>query len=383
MARNKKSLSKLADLTHLITVGFLTRVCPRSLVAKTLMALGKQSQRIRLFPAQAVVYFVILMSLWREPPQEEILRVVSESLSSMIGEYKNHKLPTKGAITKAREKLGYEALESLASQILAPLAPLNAPLSFYQGMRILTLEASEAILPDSKENAAYFGVAKEGAHIGALETPMPLCRVATLVESGTLAVTAARLSTLESSSCALAQDLILNQSNLEGTLILTDRLFSPELLSMAREKEAGLFVKLPENPPLKVTNTLEDGTKIAVLTDQHGNPACPEASLRILEFCDPLTLAMDYFGTTLMDPRRYPVYELLRLFKERLSSDTLFAEIKNRLGGMRTIVRSKVPSLVKQEIWGIIILHFAIRMLVSQVSSDSVRQKSEPQRLFA
>ena len=49
----------------LISVGVLASVCPRPLIEEVLAQLGKASQRERLLPAPAVVYYVMALALWR------------------------------------------------------------------------------------------------------------------------------------------------------------------------------------------------------------------------------------------------------------------------------------------------------------------------------
>ena len=78
MARTRKSLPETVDVAHLISTGVLASVCPRALIEEVLSQTGKASQRERLLPAPAVVYYVMALALWREAPLEEVLRVVCE-----------------------------------------------------------------------------------------------------------------------------------------------------------------------------------------------------------------------------------------------------------------------------------------------------------------
>ena len=80
MARTRKALPTQVDIAHLISAGMLASVCPRALIEQVLSDTGKASQRERLLPAPAVVYYVMALALWREAPLEEVLRVVCEGL---------------------------------------------------------------------------------------------------------------------------------------------------------------------------------------------------------------------------------------------------------------------------------------------------------------
>ena len=85
MARTRKTLPSRVDVAHLISAGVLASVCPRTLIEEVLAETGKASQRERLLPAPAVVYYVMALALWREAPLEEVLRVVCEGLHWLGG----------------------------------------------------------------------------------------------------------------------------------------------------------------------------------------------------------------------------------------------------------------------------------------------------------
>ncbi len=85
MARTRKTLAAQVDVAHLISAGVLASVCPRALIEEVLSETGRASQRERLLPAPAVVYYVMALALWREAPLEEVLRVVCEGLQWLGG----------------------------------------------------------------------------------------------------------------------------------------------------------------------------------------------------------------------------------------------------------------------------------------------------------
>jgi len=74
---------------------------------------GRASQRQRLLPAPAVVYYVMALALWREAPLEEVLRIVCEGLHWLDGAQRSltvQALPNKGSISKARSRLGSQVM---------------------------------------------------------------------------------------------------------------------------------------------------------------------------------------------------------------------------------------------------------------------------------
>ena len=106
MARTRKALPQKVDVAHLISTGVLASVCPRPLIDEVLEETGRGSQRNRLLPAPAVVYYVMALALWREAPLEEVLRVVCEGLQWLSGGQAGAMQASKSGISQARSRLG-------------------------------------------------------------------------------------------------------------------------------------------------------------------------------------------------------------------------------------------------------------------------------------
>ena len=102
MARTRKALPAKVDVAHLISTGVLAGVCPRPLIDEVLQETARGSQRTRLLPAPAVVYYVMALALWREAPLEEVLRVVCEGLQWLGGGQADAVQASKSAISQAR-----------------------------------------------------------------------------------------------------------------------------------------------------------------------------------------------------------------------------------------------------------------------------------------
>src|SRR5665647_1253019 len=117
MARTRKALPEKVDVAHLISTGVLASVCPRALIDEVLEHTGKASQRERLLPAPAVVYYVMALALWREAPLEEVLRVVCQGLQWLSGGQAAAVQASKSAISQARTRLGPQAMQQIAQRV--------------------------------------------------------------------------------------------------------------------------------------------------------------------------------------------------------------------------------------------------------------------------
>jgi hypothetical protein len=72
--------------------------------------------------------------------------------------------------------------------------------------------------------------------------------------------------------------------------------------------------------------------------------------------------------TTILDPDKAPAPELAALYHERWEIETALDELKTHLRGSGIVLRSKTPELVRQEFYGLLMAHFAIRGLMHEAA---------------
>ena len=82
--------------------------------------------------------------------------------------------------------------------------------------------------------------------------------------------------------------------------------------------------------------------------------------------------------TTLLEPQRAPAAELAALYHERWEMETAYDEIKTHLLGRHPILRSKKPELVRQEIEGLMLAHYAVRRFLHEAAREA---ELDPDRL--
>ncbi len=70
--------------------------------------------------------------------------------------------------------------------------------------------------------------------------------------------------------------------------------------------------------------------------------------------------------TTLLDPTVAPAMELAALYHERWEVEAIFDELKAHLLQRRRVLRSKTAELVRQEFYGWVLAHYAVRRLTHQ-----------------
>jgi len=82
--------------------------------------------------------------------------------------------------------------------------------------------------------------------------------------------------------------------------------------------------------------------------------------------------------TTLLDPVEAPAVDLAVAYAQRWEIESTFDELKTHQRGARTVLRSKSPDLVLQEIWGHLCCHYAIRTLMWEAADHA---KVDPDRV--
>lgn len=368
MARTRKALPAKVDVAHLISAGVLASVCPRALIEEVLADTGRASQRERLLPAPAVVYYVMALALWREAPLEEVLRVVCEGLQWLGGGEAGAVQASKSAISQARSRLGAEVMRQLAERVLRPLAAPGAPGTWYRGFRVMALDGSCMDVADEQANAEYFGY--PGASRG--QSAFPQARVLGLVECGTHAVVAAGIAPYSRSEQAMAAELLPTKLT-PDMLVLADRNFYGfKLWRLACASGAKLVWRVKANLKLAVHTMLADGSYLSTVFDSVDRARRSGQTVRVIDYTlqDSATPVQDGYRlvTNILDPQAAPALELAALYHERWEIEGVFDEFKTHLRANSTVLRSKTPELVQQELWGLLLAHFAIRQLMVQAA---------------
>jgi len=113
-----------------------------------------------------------------------------------------------------------------------------------------------------------------------------------------------------------------------------------------------------------------DRTPIPVRVIEYTLPAMPDADTRYRLI------------TTILDPDRAPAAELAALFYERWDIETTFDAFTTPVRGAQRVLRSKTPELVRQEAWGFLLAHFALRALMHEAALGARPHTRDPDTLF-
>ncbi|MER5853981.1 IS4 family transposase [Streptomyces sp. NPDC002012] len=361
-----------------IALGVLTRAFPPELVDEVVAECGRAEQRQRLLPARVVMYFVLAMCLFSGQGYEEVGRLLTQGLERERRWSKTWRVPTSGAIGRARLRLGAEPLKALFARVCQPVAVRETQGAWFRGLRLVAVDGTTFDLPDTEANATFFG--RPGTGRGQGRSAYPQARTVALVECGTHAVFAAEAAPLAVHETVLSRRLF--PSLTRGMLLLADRGFLGfDLWRAAAATGADLLWRVRSNAVLPVVTALSDGSYLSqIVAARDKNRRADPATVRVIEYTlgPPGEGTVYRLVTTLLDPATVPATELAALYAERWEIETTLDEIKTHLGGPRFVLRSQHPAGVEQEIFAFLLVHHALRDLMHQAAQ---LQREDPDRM--
>ena len=369
MARTKAVLSAGARFSDYLSASLLARVYPPELVHQKLNEHGVNSQRIRGFPAVAVSYYCMALSLYPEAAYEDVFAVTAQGLAWMQG---GRSVATikKSSISVARSKLGCAPLRALHEEACLPLAEEHRqPHAFYAGFRLVAIDGSHFEIPDEAANAAEFGY--PGSRTGRAAYPQAQCAV--LVECATHAIIGANLGPYRTAEWEVCKPLLGRLK--PDMLCLADRGFRGyQSWKAASQTGAQLLWRCVINRQLPVVKPLADGSYLSVIypDTQSRRSRDGEITVRVIEYSLPgVPGAQQRYRllSTLLNPEQAPALELAQLYHERWEVEAVFDELKTHLVQRRRTLRSKTPEGVRQEFYGWVLAHYAVCWLMHQAAS--------------
>lgn len=359
----------LSDSIHL---GAITKTFPLAKIHDILQETGRQSCRIRKLPAHVMVYYVIALCLHMHLAYGEVLRCLWEGLSAIGLPTQKYRTTTPTAISRARRRLGIEPLKRLYEEIVQPIATPETQGAFYKQWKLTSIDGTTFDTADTPENVETWGY--PGASRG--RSAFPKIRLVTLLESGPHVMFAAQFGPYSISEKQLAKKAF--QQLRPEMLCLADRGFcSYELWNHARETGADLLWRARKDLRLPVLRCLPDGSYLSRI---YGPKDRENVRVRVVEYRlegakDPEKIYRVI--TSILDENAAPAQDLAALYHERWEIETTFDELKTHLRGSKIVLRSKSPELVRQEVYGLLLAHFAVRALMHEAALQGERDPDD------
>ena len=378
MARTAATLPAGSRITDYISLGVIARFFPRETVRSVLQQTGRSSIRKRDLPAHVTMYYVIALALYMQSSYGEVLRCLLEGLHWLMEPSAAFKVAGSSGISQARTRLGWEPLRRLHDVVVKPVAVKETKGAWYDGWRLVSLDGSTLDVADEKGNAAAFG--RPGASRGA--SAYPQIRFVSLAEIGTHVLFGTQMDGYGTSEIALAKKVLPSLG--KGMLCLADRnFFGFPLWTAAAATHADLLWRGKKNMRLVCEKRLPDGSYLSRIfaSEKDWRHKTNGVVVRVIDYqlegvaeAEPLYRLV----TTILNHTKAPALELAALYHERWEIETAFDELKTHLRGARIVLRSKTPDLVRQEFYGLLMAHFALRGLMHEAALTA---DEDPDRL--
>lgn len=344
---------------------------PIEVIHETLAQRPRPSQRVRKLPAHLVVCLVIAFSFWSKAAMRDVLKNLVDGLSVQWTRLsQSWKVPNSASISEARQRLGAQVMRQIFERVVRPLATPQTPGAFLGGLRVMAVDGSLLDVPDSPANARVFGY--PGTRFGN-HAAYPKVRLVLLVEAGTHLITDALICPYRMGERRRALKLLRSVG--AGMLLMWDRgLHSFAMVQATLAQGSHYLGRVPANVKFEVEQLLSDGSYLSwIYPDRKSKQkGATRIQVRVIEY----TLAIPgqpepssyRLITSLLDPQPFPALLLANEYHQRWEVENTLDEVKTHLLGRKVAIRSLNPREVVQEIYGLLLGHWAVRSLMVQAA---------------
>lgn len=357
---------KFSSELHLEAIG---RAVPMSEIKAVLQETGVREVRERKLSMVTVMLLTIAMGIYTRLSLGEVMRQLARGLR-FIWPNPDYAVPKDSAIAYRRYQLGARPVVSLFHRVCRPMATPETPGAFLFGLRLMAIDGTVEDVPDTPANAAAFG-----RHTGSRgKSAFPQVQGVYLAECGTHAIVDAGFWPCRTSERVGGFRML--RSLEEGMLVMWDRGFhSFDMLVQARKQGAHVLARMPSHVKPKYVRALPDGSYLAYLypAEDQRRKRGEHLLVRIIEYTilDP---ALPGYGeghrliTTLLDPQACPALDLAWAYHERWEIEVTIDEVDTHQRLVGHPLRSLKPVGVIQELFGLLIAHYAIRFLMHEAA---------------
>ncbi|HEV2122166.1 MAG TPA: IS4 family transposase [Chloroflexota bacterium] len=362
-----------------LTVEALDCAIPHSAIHAVLAHHGLAPQRDRKVSLLLTVWLVIALHLYPTVSIAGVWRKLARGLR-FIWSDPTLPLPSESALAYRRAQLGARPIVTLFKQVCQPIATPQTRGAFLFGLRLMAIDGTTEDIPDTPANAAMFG--RHTSTRGA--SAFPQLQGVYLVECGTHVVVDAGFWPCHTSERVGGFRLL--RSVQRGMLLMWDRGFHDfDMVVATRRRGAHVLSRLPAHVKPQPVRVLPDGSVLAYLlpSEDARRRRGERILVRVITYTitDP---ALPGYGeehrvlTTVLNPRVAPAHEVACAYHERWEIEVVIDEIDTHQRLVGRTLRSLTPAGVMQELYGVLLAHYAVRVLMHEAA---LRAGVDPDRL--
>lgn len=346
-------------------------------VEEALLTTGTATVRRRRLPADRVVWLVLGMAVLRDWPVAEVARQLELALPGEDGT----RTVADSALVQARKRLGSDPMELLFVRTGSEWAHASADRHRWRDLAVYAVDGTTLRVADSDENRRHFGSHTAGAARGT--SGYPLVRMVALMAVRSHLLAAAAFGPYGTDERQYARSLW--DSVPDRSLVLLDRNYlQADVLVplMASGTERHWMTRAKSNTKYRVVKRLGPGDDLVEFTvsrdARRKNPLLPATFMARAIRYQRKGYQPQVALTSLVDAKTYPADELRALYHERWEIELGFGEIKTDMLERIETIRSKSPSAVAQELWGVLIAYNLVRVEMERIADEL---RVEPTRI--
>jgi hypothetical protein len=349
----------------------LKRILPRARVEEVLARSGLNRAFCRRLPGWFMVWFVIALGLFCRDCYRQVFR--------WLQPFRPGATPPRSTFCEARQRLGVAPMRHLAQDTVRLLGRPETPGAFYRGKRLMALDGFTVDVPDTPRNDRAFG--RPGGHRA--PGAFPQARVLALCETGSHVLWRWLIKPYHRGEVTMAHRLLRELQ--PDMLLLWDRNFlSYQTVAEVRARKAHLLARIKSNLIFTPIRELGDGSFLAKLYRSAADRRADRDGIlvRIIEYTfddpgRPGSGEPHRLLTTLLDEALDPAETLIVLYHERWEEELTIDELKTHQRE-RPVLRSQTPGGVVQELYGLLLGHYVIRVLMQEAAAS---RGIDPQRM--
>jgi hypothetical protein len=360
-----------AKITEQNLLEALQSIFPMEIIQAIVEQYGLARQRQRKLSAEMGLYLAIGMNLFAHFSLTQVLIKLVRGFR-FVWPAPAFMPASKGAISQLRYEIGAKPIVALFHQVCQPITSPETPGAFLFGLRLMAIDASDETLPDTPENVKAFGRHTSGRG----EAGYPQLKAVYLEEVGSHAILDAGFWPVHSGERLVGRRLL--RSLRAGMLLMWDSGFhSLEMVKQTLKRKAHFLGRLPPQIKCLPVRTLPDGSQLVYLCHDYSKGTPREKILvRLIRYtvCDP---ALQDCGkprlliTSLLHWRRYPALKLAQAYHERWEIEITIDETDTHQRRAFQPLRSQKPVGVIQELYGLLLAHYAIRKVMADAADLS------------
>ena len=362
-----------------VSLSVFDELYPHEVLCEQLSIHDAWEERERSLNMLTIMHLLLAAALWTRVALPRVLERLARPFH-VLGLPLSAMQVNGSAIRYRRQHLGVKPLQGLFAQCCRPMCTPATKGAYRFGKRLMALDGTMQDVPDTPANAAAFSRPSNQYGPG----PFPQLRLLVLSECGSHAMVDARISDSTHSERRLAHDLLASLDS--EMLLMHDAQFTGlRFWHALRGRGVHVLAPLPEHHLPSYERQLSDGSSLACYqpSPAHQAEGITPVWVRVIEYR--ITDArlgepeQRYrLATTWLNPRTAPARDLIDGYHERWEIETSLDEIKTHQRLQQAVLRSRTPDGVQQEVYAVLLAHYAIRFLMHQAACDA---EVDPDRL--